>query len=61
MRRLPTQVFGVVMSLEPAVAAVSGVVFLHEHLRTRAWFAIGLVVVASAAASFRRTALPPDA
>jgi inner membrane transporter RhtA len=62
MRRLPTTVFGVLMSLEPAVAALSGFVFLHEHLLPRAWAALGLVMVASAGASQRRgPELPPDA
>ncbi len=54
MRRLPTQVFGVLMSLEPAVAALSGFVLLGEHLRGRAWVALVLVVFASAGASRRR-------
>jgi inner membrane transporter RhtA len=54
LRRLPTHVFGVVLSLEPAVAALAGFVFLHEHLRTRAWLAIGLVILASAGAALRR-------
>jgi inner membrane transporter RhtA len=62
LRRLPTHVFGVVLSLEPAVAAFAGSVFLHEHLRVRAWLAIGLVVMASAGAARRRPpVLPPDA
>jgi len=62
MRRLPTQVFGVLMSLEPAVAALSGFVLLGEHLRLRAWVALVLVVVASAGASRRRAPdLPLDA
>jgi inner membrane transporter RhtA len=64
LRRLPTNVFGVVLALEPAVAALAGVVFLHEHLHLRAWAAIGLVVVASAGAALeiRRTgAVPPEA
>ncbi|HET8527618.1 MAG TPA: EamA family transporter [Gaiellaceae bacterium] len=61
LRRLPTHVFGVVLSLEPAVAALAGFVFLHEHLRTRAWLAIGLVVLASAgAARHRHPPAPPD-
>jgi inner membrane transporter RhtA len=47
LRRLPSHVFSVVLSLEPAVAAAAGVIFLHEHLRTRSWLAIGLVVCAS--------------
>ena len=62
LRRLPAQVFSVVLSLEPAVAALAGVVFLHEHLRIRAWAAISLVVVASAGAARRqKPPLPPDA
>src|SRR6185437_2815441 len=54
LRRLPAHVFSVVLSLAPAVAAGTGAVFLHEHLRTRSWLAIGLVVVASAGAARRR-------
>ncbi|MBV8561637.1 MAG: EamA family transporter [Actinobacteria bacterium] len=62
LRRLPPHVFSVVLSLEPAVAAVAGVVFLHEHLRARAWLAIALVVLASAGAARRVTPpVPPDA
>ncbi|HYI38073.1 MAG TPA: DMT family transporter [Thermoleophilaceae bacterium] len=53
LRRLPTGVFGVFMSLEPAVAALSGLVVLGQVLHVREWLAIGLVVAASAgAASF---------
>ncbi|HZR94522.1 MAG TPA: EamA family transporter [Gaiellaceae bacterium] len=51
MRRLPQHVFGVMMSLEPAVAALAGLLFLHEHLHARAWIAIVLVVAASAGAA----------
>ena len=54
LRRLPSHVFSVVLSLEPAVAAAAGALFLHEHLRTRSWLAIGLVVLASAGAALRR-------
>jgi inner membrane transporter RhtA len=59
LRRLPAHVFSVVLSLEPAVAALAGLLFLHEHLRPRAWVAIALVVVASAgAAGHRRPPTP---
>jgi inner membrane transporter RhtA len=54
MRRLPTHVFGILMSLEPAVAALSGFVLLGEHLRPRAWVSLVLVVIASAGASRSR-------
>jgi inner membrane transporter RhtA len=61
LRRLPSHVFSIVLSLEPAVAAAAGVIFLHEHLRTRSWLAIGLVVCASAgAAGRRRSTVPRD-
>ena len=61
LRRLPSHVFSIVLSLEPALAAVAGFVFLHEHLHTRAWAAIALVVLASAGAAGRRAPpVPPD-
>jgi len=61
MRRLPAHVFSVVLSLEPAVAALAGIVFLHQHLALRAWVAIGLVVTASAgAARQRKPPVQPD-
>lgn len=53
LRRLPEAVFGVLMSLDPAVAAVVGFVALHQDLGPRELIAIVMVVVASAgAASF---------
>ena len=51
LRRLPKRVFGVLMSLEPAVAALAGLVVLDQGLAARDWLAIGLVVIASAGAS----------
>jgi inner membrane transporter RhtA len=53
LRRLPEAVFGVLMSLDPAVAALVGFVALHQDLGPRDLLAIAMVVVASAgAASF---------
>jgi len=51
LRRLPARVFGVLMSLEPAVAALAGLVVLGQDLGAREWGAIALVVVASAGAT----------
>ena len=48
LRRLPTQAFGIMMSLEPALAALIGQVRLNEHLLTRQWLAIVSIIVASA-------------
>jgi inner membrane transporter RhtA len=51
LRRIPAQVFGVLMSLEPAVAALAGLVVLGQDLDAREWLAILLVVIASAGAA----------
>ena len=51
LRRLPEAVFGVLMSLEPAVAALAGFVVLGQELGARELAAIGMVVVASAGAA----------
>jgi inner membrane transporter RhtA len=51
LRRLPAQVFGILMSLEPAMAALAGFVILGEQLRARDIAAIVLVAAASAGAS----------
>ncbi|ULH15768.1 DMT family transporter [Deinococcus sp. KNUC1210] len=47
LRVLPARVFGILMSLEPAVAAVIGLIFLNEHLRGLQWLAIACVMLAS--------------
>jgi inner membrane transporter RhtA len=50
LRRLPQSTFGVLMSLEPAVAATAGLVILGQDLSAREVVAIGLVLAASAGA-----------
>ncbi|HEY7618770.1 MAG TPA: EamA family transporter [Solirubrobacteraceae bacterium] len=47
LRRLPANVFGVLMSIEPAVAAIAGLVVLGQDLRARDVVAIGFVIAAS--------------
>jgi inner membrane transporter RhtA len=47
LRRVPAHVFGVLMSLEPAVAAIAGYLVLHQRLSTRDVVAICLVIAAS--------------
>jgi inner membrane transporter RhtA len=61
LRRLPVGVFGVLMSIEPAVAALAGFVVLGEELVTRELAAILLVVAASAGAAYGATVAPRDA
>ena len=51
LRRLPAAVFGVLMSLQPAVAALAGRLVLDQVLGPRELVAIALVVVASAGAA----------
>jgi inner membrane transporter RhtA len=61
LRRLPEAVFGVLMSLEPAMAAVAGFVVLGQDLLAREVVAIVLVVVASAGAARYAPVAPRDA
>lgn len=51
LRRLPTHIFGVLMSLEPALAATAGFLILGQDLGAAQVVAIGLVVAASVGAS----------
>lgn len=48
LKELPARTFGILMSLEPAVAALAGLVFLREVLSPRQWLAVLLVIAASA-------------
>jgi inner membrane transporter RhtA len=60
LRRLPQAVFGVLMSLEPAVAAAIGFLALSQGLDAVEVVAITLVVIASAGALRSATAMPRD-
>lgn len=51
LRQMPQRVFGVLMSLEPASAALAGFVVLGQDLRAAEAAAIALVVAASAGAA----------
>ncbi|MEQ0559777.1 EamA family transporter [Amycolatopsis sp. NEAU-NG30] len=51
LRRAPTRVVSALAGLEPAVAAVAGVVVLHEFLSLPAWLGVGCVVTAAVAIS----------
>jgi inner membrane transporter RhtA len=58
LRRMPSNIFGVLMSLEPAAASLAGFIILGENLVAREIVAIGLVVAASAGAA-RGSRVPP--
>ncbi|MEU9272038.1 DMT family transporter [Streptomyces sp. NPDC048251] len=51
LRRIPPRVFGILMSLEPAMAALVGLIVLQESLRWSQWIAVLCVVAASAGAA----------
>jgi inner membrane transporter RhtA len=59
LRRIPARVFGIWMSLEPAAAALVGLVILGQALAVREWLAIGCVMIACAGAA--RGAREPQA
>lgn len=67
LKHLPRRTFGVMLSLDPAVGALAGLLILGEQLGGLQWLAIGCIVAASvgAAATSReptpKSAIPTDA
>ncbi|RXR03407.1 EamA family transporter [Pseudoxanthomonas composti] len=59
--RMPASTFGMMMSLEPAVGALAGLIFLQEVLSLLQWLAIGAVIMASAGAALTAPADTPAA
>lgn len=57
LRTLAPSVFGILMSLEPAAAALAAIVVLDELLSPIQWLAVGCVVVASVGATRSRPVL----
>ena len=60
LTRLPARTFSILMSMEPAIAALSGLLFLSERLALSQWLAISAIILASAgaAATIRPKAKP---
>jgi inner membrane transporter RhtA len=58
LTRLPARTFGVLMSLDPAIGALCGWVFLGEQLRLLQWTAIVLIILASAGSASTIQSLP---
>lgn len=54
LRQIPARTFSILMSLEPAVAALCGLLFLKENLSLYEWMAVALVVIASAGATLTK-------
>jgi inner membrane transporter RhtA len=51
LTRLPARTFGTLMSLEPALAAVAGLIFLNEHLALVQWLALASIICPSIGAT----------
>ena len=47
LKRLPKEAFGIMISMEPAVAALVAMALLSEHLSAVQWLAIGCIMAAS--------------
>lgn len=58
LRRIAPPVFGVLMSLEPGMAALAGVIVLGQALTARALLGIALVMIASVGASRQQRQQP---
>ncbi len=59
LTRLPMRTFGVLMSMEPALAALAGLVFLKETLSPTQWAAIACIMLASAGSAATHRPAPP--
>ncbi|MGY8527327.1 EamA family transporter [Paracidovorax citrulli] len=51
LKRLPRRTFGILLSMEPAMGALAGLVMLHETLSPAQWLAIGCIIAASIGAT----------
>lgn len=60
LRRVTPRAFGVMMSLDPALATAAGFAVLGQHLSTPEWVALALVVAANAGNSLTRPVVPPS-
>ena len=57
LRRIPPRVFSILMSLEPAAAALAAMIVLGEFLTLIQWLAMACVVIASIGATRTSTTL----
>jgi inner membrane transporter RhtA len=53
LRRMPARTFSILMSLEPAVAALIGWLLLDERLKLEQWLAVLCIVIASSGAALK--------
>ena len=57
LTRVPARVYGTMTSLEPAIGAVMGMLFLQQHLFASQWAGIAVVMAAAAGAAASATAV----
>lgn len=50
LRRIPANLFGILMSINPVLAALIGAILLHEELGAVEWIGIALIVTANTTA-----------
>ncbi|MDT4936310.1 MAG: inner rane transporter RhtA, partial [Pseudonocardiales bacterium] len=60
LRRLSSAAFGLLMSLEPAFAALAGVIVLSQALSGVLLLAVGMVIVASVGTTVTQPRTQPD-
>ncbi len=61
LKRLPSETFGIMVSLEPAVASLLAMLLLGEHLTPSQWVAIGFIVLASMGSTATARRARPEA
>src|SRR5207244_9273421 len=54
LRRVPAGYFGIFMSVNPVLAALTGLVILHQSLSWEAWLSIAAIVAANTVSALRR-------
>lgn len=55
LKKLPTRTYGILTSMEPAVGALSGFLFLAEHISGLQLLAIGCIMIASIGSTYDNT------
>jgi inner membrane transporter RhtA len=58
MAKIRPRTLGVLLSLDPVLGAIAGLIFLSEHLSWLQWTAVACVMVASAGSAFSHDGVP---
>lgn len=58
LRRVPAGYFGIFMSVNPVLAALAGLVILHQSLSWESWLSIAAIVAANAISTLTRQRQP---